>query len=85
MAYSVTGALLTELFPPELRYSGVSLGYNLAGALSGFLPLIAVALLGVSGGASWTASLLLIVVSLITAAGGFFGERLRVKDKAIVK
>jgi MFS family permease len=85
VAYSVTGALLTELFPPNLRYSGVSLGYNLAGALSGFLPLIAVALLGVSGGASWTASLLLIVVSLITAAGGFFGERLRVRDKAIVR
>jgi MFS family permease len=85
VAYSVTGALLTELFPPELRYSGVSLGYNLAGALSGFLPLIAVALLGVSGGASWTASLLLIGVSLITAAGGFFGERLRVRDKAIVQ
>jgi hypothetical protein len=85
VAYSVTGALLTEMFPPQLRYSGVSLGYNLAGALSGFLPLIAVALLGVSGGASWTASLLLIAVSLITAAGGFFGERLRVKDKAIVR
>lgn len=85
VAYSVTGALLTELFPPQLRYSGVALGYNLAGALSGFLPLIAVALLGVSGGASWTAALLLIVVSLITAAGGFFGERLRVKDKAIVR
>ncbi|MFP5315783.1 MAG: MFS transporter, partial [Actinomycetes bacterium] len=85
VAYSVTGALLTELFPPKLRYSGVALGYNLAGALSGFLPLIAVALLGVSGGASWTASVLLMVVSLITAAGGFFGERLRVKDKAIVR
>lgn len=85
VAYSVTGALLTELFPPQLRYSGVALGYNLAGALSGFLPLIAVALLGVSDGASWTASVLLIVVSLITAAGGFFGERLRVKDKAIVR
>lgn len=85
VAYSVTGALLTELFPPQLRYSGVALGYNLAGALSGFLPLIAVALLGVSGGASWTAALLLIVVSLITAAGGFFGEHLRVKDKAIVR
>lgn len=85
LAYAVTGALLTEMFPPHLRYSGVALGYNLAGALSGFLPLIAVALLGVSGGGSWTASLLLIVVSLITAAGGFFGEKLRVKDKAIVQ
>ncbi|WP_309072765.1 MFS transporter [Arthrobacter sp.] len=85
VAYSVTGALLTELFPPQLRYSGVALGYNLAGALSGFLPLIAVALLAVSDGASWTASLLLMAVSLITAAGGFYGERLRVKDKAIVR
>ncbi|MBE0011190.1 MFS transporter [Arthrobacter sp. AET 35A] len=85
LAYAVTGALLTELFPPHLRYSGVALGYNLAGALSGFLPLIAVALLGATGGGSWTASLLLMAVSLITAAGGFFGEKLRVKDKAIVQ
>ncbi len=85
LAYAVTGALLTELFPPQLRYSGVALGYNLAGALSGFLPLIAVALLGVSDGGSWTASLLLMVVSLITAIGGFYGERLRLKDKAIVR
>lgn len=85
VAYAVTGALLTELFPPQLRYSGVALGYNLAGALSGFLPLIAVALLGVSGGKSWAPALLLIAVSLITALGGFLGERLRVKDKAIVR
>lgn len=85
VAYAVTGALLTELFPPALRYSGVALGYNIAGALSGFLPFIAVALLGASGGESWTAALLLIAVSLITAVGGFFGERLRVKDKAIVR
>ncbi|AUZ88654.1 MFS transporter [Arthrobacter agilis] len=85
IAYAVTGALLTELFPPHLRYSGVALGYNLAGALSGFLPFIAVALQGATGGGSWTAALLLMAVSLITAAGGFFGERLRVKDKAIVQ
>ncbi|BBE21887.1 hypothetical protein MN0502_07700 [Arthrobacter sp. MN05-02] len=85
IAYAVTGALLTELFPPRLRYSGVALGYNLAGALSGFLPFIAVALQGATGGGSWTAALLLMAVSLITAAGGFFGERLRVKDKAIVQ
>ncbi|MEO6200545.1 MAG: MFS transporter [Cryobacterium sp.] len=85
MAYAVTGALLTELFPPRLRYSGVALGYNIAGALSGFLPLIAVALLGATGGSSWSASVLLIIVALITAAGGFFGERLRVKDKPIVQ
>lgn len=84
IAYAVTGALLTELFPPELRYSGVALGYNIAGAITGFLPLIATALLASTGGASWTAALLLIFISLITALGGLLGERLRVHDKPIV-
>jgi MFS family permease len=84
IAYAVTGALLTDLFPTKLRYSGVSLGYNLAGAISGFLPLLAVAFLGVSGGASWTAALIFIALGLFTAVGGFFGERLRIKDQALV-
>src|SRR5699024_2213674 len=47
ITYSVTGALLAELFPVELRYSGVSLGYNLAGALTGFLPFIATWMTGI--------------------------------------
>lgn len=84
IAYAVTGALLTELFPPELRYSGVALGYNIAGAITGFLPLIATALLASTGGASWAAALLLIFISLITALGGLLGGRLRVHDKPVV-
>lgn len=86
ITYAVTGALLTELFPPELRYSGVSLGYNIAGALSGFLPFIATWLIGMSDTpTSLPAIVILIVISLITALGGYFGEKLRVKDAAIVK
>jgi MFS family permease len=84
IAYAVNGALLAELFPAQLRYSGVALGYNIAGAISGFLPLIAIALLGATGNASWSSALILIVISLITAIGGYFGGRLRVVDKAIV-
>lgn len=84
--YAVTGALLSELFPPELRYSGVSLGYNIAGALSGFLPFIATWLISLTGeSVSWPAVLILAAVSLITAAGGFVGERLRIRDKQIVR
>lgn len=56
------------------------MGYNIAGALSGFVPMIAVALLGVSDNASCGAALLLIFISLLTAVGGFFGERLRLTD-----
>jgi len=84
VAYAVNGALLTELFPPKLRYSGVALGYNIAGATSGFMPMIATAMLGVSGNASWGAALILVIISLLTAVGGFFGERLRVQDKQLV-
>lgn len=80
LAYAVTGALLTDLFPPHLRYSGVALGYNLAGVVSGFLPLIATAFLAASGNQSWSAALLLIAVALITAVGGLIGERLRIKE-----
>ena len=80
LAYAVTGALLAELFPPQLRYSGVSLGYNIAGALSGFLPLVATALLTVGGGASWPAVLVLIAICAVTAVGGAVGERMRLTD-----
>ncbi|GAA1348999.1 MFS transporter [Arthrobacter koreensis] len=84
VAYAVNGALLTELFPPKLRYSGVALGYNIAGATSGFMPLLATAMLGFSGNQSWGGALILAIIALITAVGGFLGERLRVQDKRIV-
>ncbi|NKX55712.1 MFS transporter [Arthrobacter mobilis] len=84
VAYAVNGALLTELFPPKLRYSGVALGYNIAGATSGFMPMVATAMLGVSGNHSWGAALILAIISLLTAVGGFVGERLRVQDKQLV-
>jgi MFS family permease len=84
VAYAVNGALLTDLFPAKLRYSGVALGYNIAGATSGFMPLLATAMLGISGNQSWGAALILAIISLLTAVGGFFGERLRVQDKKLV-
>lgn len=83
LSYAVTGALLAELFPPRLRYSGVSLGYNLAGAISGFLPLIATALITVGDGSSWPAVLVLIGICLVTVIGGAFGERMRLRDDIV--
>lgn len=80
VAYAVTGALLTELFPARLRYSGVALAYNLAGALTGFLPALATALLDAGGGASWPVALLMVGLSLITLVGGVLGGRMRVAD-----
>lgn len=75
LAYGVAGPTLALLFPPELRYSGVSLGYNLAAVVGGFLPLAAQASLGWSGGGSWGPALLFAAFGLATAIGGVLARR----------
>jgi MFS family permease len=74
--YAVSGALLTDLFPARLRYSGVALSANIASVASGFVPLLATALLTVSDGQSWTPALLLVVIALITTGSGALAPRL---------
>jgi hypothetical protein len=72
----VSGPLLAELFPAKLRYSGLALSSNTAGIVSGFVPLLATALQAATGGGSWSAAVLLIVIALITALGGVLAPRL---------
>ncbi|MEU1513856.1 MFS transporter [Streptomyces sp. NPDC005811] len=45
MVYAPTAAYLTELYPPRIRYTGLSVSYHLgAGVFGGFMPLIALSL-----------------------------------------
>jgi metabolite-proton symporter len=45
--YGPQAALITELFPTRVRYSGASMGYQLAGVLGGALaPIVAITLVG---------------------------------------
>ncbi|WP_159708606.1 MFS transporter [Arthrobacter sp. 18067] len=76
VGYAGTGSALADLFPASLRYSGVSLGYNIAGALSGFMPFLSLAALEAAGGQSWAPSLVLFAIAAITAAGGLLARRL---------
>ncbi|WP_219415614.1 MFS transporter [Pseudonocardia nigra] len=82
--YAVSGALLTDLFPARLRYSGVAISANAASVVSGFVPLIATALLAFSDGASWSAALLLVGIALITAVCGAIAPRVSIGDDATV-
>jgi MFS family permease len=84
ITYAVSGALLTELFPARLRYSGVALSSNVAGIVSGFVPLLATALLSLSGGRSWSAALLLVVIALITAGSGALAPRVALAHDEVV-
>ena len=64
--YGPLGAFFSELFGTRVRYSGASLSFALASVLGGALaPIIAVQLLAATG-ASWSISLYLFVVALVS-------------------
>jgi MFS transporter, MHS family, shikimate and dehydroshikimate transport protein len=50
MIYGPQPALLAEIYPADVRYSGASTAYQCAGALSGLAPLWSAVLLASSGG-----------------------------------
>jgi MHS family shikimate/dehydroshikimate transporter-like MFS transporter len=65
--YGPQAAFFSELFGTNVRYSGASLGYQLASALAGGLaPLIAGGLITMSHDRPWSVALYLIASSLIT-------------------
>ncbi|EWY41561.1 MFS transporter [Skermanella stibiiresistens SB22] len=65
--YAIEPSYFSEMFATNVRYTGVSLGYQLASIVGGFTPMMAAGLLAWSGGASWPISLLLLAASAITA------------------
>jgi MFS family permease len=73
--YGPQAAFFSELFGTRVRYSGASLGYQLASPLAGGLaPLIATALLTWSGGSPWPVALYLIGMSLVTLVAVWLAE-----------
>jgi MFS transporter, MHS family, shikimate and dehydroshikimate transport protein len=65
--YGPQAAFLAELFGTRVRYTGASLGYQLAAPLSGGLaPLVATALLAWSGGDPWPVGAYLVGLAAVT-------------------
>jgi MFS transporter, MHS family, shikimate and dehydroshikimate transport protein len=65
--YAPQAAFFSELFGTQVRYTGASIGYQLAAPLAGGLaPLISTALLKKSGGQPWPIALYMIVLAAIT-------------------
>jgi MFS family permease len=73
LAYAPLAAFLVEAFPPRIRYTSISLPYNLGnGWFGGFLPLIATALVAATGDRlAWLAyPIALSVIALVV--GGLY-------------
>jgi metabolite-proton symporter len=67
MLYSVQASLIPELFPTRVRYTGASLGYQLAAPFAGGLaPLIAATLVEKWPGQYWPLAVYLIAISGIS-------------------
>jgi MHS family shikimate/dehydroshikimate transporter-like MFS transporter len=65
--YSTQAAFICELFPTHLRYSGISLAYQLPSmVVGGLAPLVATGLVLWAGGESWGVSLYMIGLAIVT-------------------
>jgi hypothetical protein len=64
--YGPQAAFIAELFSTELRYSGASMGYQLAGVLGGGIaPIVAIALVDATG-TSYSVSVYVLAMLLLT-------------------
>lgn len=65
--YGPQASFFSELFQTRMRYSGASLGYQLASVIAGGLsPMIATVLLSWSGGQPWPIAVYMLGMALIT-------------------
>jgi MFS transporter, MHS family, shikimate and dehydroshikimate transport protein len=73
--YGVQASFLSERFPANLRYSGASLGYQLAAPIGGGLvPVVAAAIVGRNNGATWPVSILMIALALVTMLAVLYAQ-----------
>ena len=81
--YGPMGAFLAELFTTGTRYTGASLGYQIAGAIGGgFGPLIATSLLAAAGGAPnyVYVAVFMLVVCLLSAGAAWFAPEMNRRE-----
>jgi MFS transporter, MHS family, shikimate and dehydroshikimate transport protein len=78
--YAPQAAYFTELFPPQVRYSGASVGPQLAAIFGGCAPLIATALAGADFARISLVALFVVVMSLVTAGAAVAGKETAFAD-----
>jgi MFS transporter, MHS family, shikimate and dehydroshikimate transport protein len=81
LMYGPQAAYFSELFGTRVRYSGASLGYQLASVFAGgFAPLIATALLAANGGDPALVALYMVGLGLITVVATLLAPETVHKD-----
>ena len=79
MQYATEASYFSELFPTRIRYSGISISAQLGGVFAGaFAPLIATALLDVSG--IWLVTIYFTAMCSISAIAAYFSPETYQED-----
>ncbi|MBS0327868.1 MAG: MHS family MFS transporter [Proteobacteria bacterium] len=74
--YGPESALFCELFDTRVRYTGISVVYQVSGIVSSSItPLIATALLKANGGEPWYVAVYIFIVGMISAISTYFMRR----------
>ena len=83
LVYAPLPALYCELFPTAVRYSGISIGYQMASILlaAGFMPALASALVLWSGG-TWPVVLIIIASTIVAMISVSFAKETKDLDLA---
>ncbi|MGO1347070.1 MAG: MFS transporter, partial [Bifidobacterium psychraerophilum] len=67
VTFGPMGALLPEMFPTNVRYTGSAIAYNVSSILGAALaPIIATALWTLAGGSTWLVGVYLAVAAVLT-------------------
>jgi MFS family permease len=75
LMYGPQAAYFSELFQTRMRYTGASVGYQLASVFGGgFAPLIAVALLAAGGDDPYLVALYMMAMGIITVVATYFAR-----------
>lgn len=81
LTFGPMGAMLPELFPTNVRYSGSAIAYNMSSILGAALaPLIAVALWSSAGGEPWLVGVYLSAMAVLTLVALFFSPETKDLD-----
>jgi MFS transporter, MHS family, shikimate and dehydroshikimate transport protein len=71
--YGPQASFLSEMFSARVRYSGASLGYQLASIFAGALtPMVSASLLAWYGGVVWPVAVYMMILALITVVSLYF-------------
>ena len=74
--YGPEAALFCELFDTRVRYSGISVVYQVSGIVSSSItPLVATLLLQYGGGKPWWVASYVCIVGVVSALSAYFMRR----------